>query len=65
MKTNIKSFLAITAVLSTPVVAQESAEVKISATLPPTYYHQVALASGFSNANGATVDLFGKMVKVL
>ncbi len=27
---------------------------------PPTYYHQVNLASGFSNANGATVDLFSK-----
>lgn len=60
MKTSIKSIFAITAALSTPLLAQESSEIKISATVPPTYYHQVSLASGFSNANGATVDLFGK-----
>lgn len=60
MKTNIKSFLAITTILSSSVIAQESSEIKISATIPPTYYHQVSLASGLSNANAATVDLFGK-----
>ncbi len=60
MKKNLKSFIAVSGILSGSLIAQETMDLKISATMPPAYYHQVNWATGFSNANAATVDLFGK-----
>lgn len=59
MKINITSLIAASC-LATSAIAQNASEVKITSTAPASYYHQVALASGFSNANGGTVDLFSK-----
>ncbi len=60
MKTSIKSLVVASSLASGALLAQETMDLKASASVPPTFYHQVALASGFSNANGATVDLFSK-----
>ncbi len=60
MKTSIKSLIVASSLASGAVFAQETMDLKVSASIPPTFYHQVALAAGFSNANGGTVDLFAK-----
>src|SRR6478609_1128737 len=46
--------------LTTIVFSQQKIELKSSATIPPHTYNQIDLASGFSNPNGATTDLFAK-----
>lgn len=60
MKMNLQSLIITSCLASGVAIAQETMELKINATVPPTYYHQAALAGGYSNANAATVDLFGK-----
>ncbi len=60
MKTSIKSLIVASSLASGAILAQETMDLKVSASVPPTFYHQVNLAGGFSNANGATVDLFAK-----
>jgi outer membrane protein OmpA-like peptidoglycan-associated protein len=63
MKTTTQLFIATSCLATASAFAQGGTELKVNASVPPTYYHQVALASGFSNANGATVDLFSKTGK--
>lgn len=60
MKQFLQSFAGLTCLAVTQGFAQQTMEIKLSPTIPPTSYHQVALAPGFSNANGGTVDLFSK-----
>lgn len=60
MKNILKSLTGVTCLITSQGFAQQTTEIKITPAVPPTYYHQVALAPGFSNANGATVDLFAK-----
>lgn len=60
MKKTVVYFISISCLAASALIAQDKSEIKINVSAPPTSYHQVTLASGFSNANGATVDLFGK-----
>lgn len=60
MKIKLQSFIIASALVTINVTAQETMEFKIKTLTPPTYYHQVAMAAGYNNANRSTVDLFGK-----
>lgn len=41
-------------------LAQQKVNLQPTVSVPPTFYNQINLASGFSNPNMATTDLFGK-----
>ncbi|HEY1038640.1 MAG TPA: OmpA family protein [Bacteroidia bacterium] len=56
-------FLAINVSFSTLAFSQQKFELKPSSTIPPFTYNQIGLASGFSNGNSGTSDLFAKTGK--
>lgn len=58
MKNNC--ILLVAALACNTAFSQQKMELKPSVTAAPTSYNQIALASGFSNANAGTTDLFGK-----
>ncbi len=47
-------------ILASASIAQQKMELKPTVVLPPTGFNQVNLATGFSNPNSGTTDLFGK-----
>lgn len=56
-----KQLLFSLGIITTSVaISQQKIELKPSVSVPPCTYNQVVLASGYSDANQATTDLFGK-----